>query len=72
MLLWYSFGPKLTTYRTFQGIPYILIEAQQFLSSGKFEPANFLKKFLGFGHSEPQFSYKSFLMKQAQNLCIAV
>ena len=62
MLLWYTFGPNLTTYRTF----HILIEAQQFLSFLAPEKLSLLifLNFLGFEDFEPQVSYKSFLIKK--------
>ena len=48
-------------------VSHILVEARQFLSF--LAPENlglliFFKNFLGFGHFEPQFSYKSFLIKK--------
>ena len=68
MLLWYTFGPNLTTYRTF----HILIEAQQFLSFLAPEKLSLLifLNFLGFGDFEPQVSYKSFLIKKNKCTCI--
>ena len=45
---------------------FISFEAQlvlNFLVIPRFQPAKFLKKFLGFCHSEPRFSYKWFLIQ---------
>ena len=51
----------------------VVNEAQQFLnflSSENLSLLIFLKKFLHFGHFEPQFSYKWFLIKK--NKCMTV